>query len=446
MRIIIAGTSSGVGKTSITIGLMKALKDRGFSVQGFKCGPDYIDPTYHTYVTGRPSRNLDSWMLTENQIIQVLNNASRDADISIIEGVMGYYDGKEAKTNQGSTAEISQLTNTPVLLIVDCWAMARSAAAVVKGFQSMSGGEQIVGVIANRVGGTGHYQIVKDAIEQECGIPVVGYLENNRDLMLPERHLGLIPAIEQGNLDIYFEKLGKVLEETINIDRIIQLTTDVKPLPKEEFPNMFSLKEEKVTIAVAKDAAFHFYYEENIELLQAKGAKIIYFSPLADETIPSEANGLYIGGGFPEVFAEALSEKTIAKTAIKQAIETGMPTIAECGGFMYLSESIQTTGGVSYPMVGIIPGSVEMRSHLVEIGYREVVGEACNPFFPGDKVKGHVYHYSSFTPRADIQKAYEPAGYHVHEVIAGYTHLHFLSCLDLVDRWIEKCLAFKSEK
>jgi cobyrinic acid a,c-diamide synthase len=323
--------------------------------------------------------------------------------------------------------------------------MARSAAAVVKGFQSMSGGEQIVGVIANRVGSIGHYHIVKDAIEQECGIPVVGYLVHNEELNLPERHLGLIPAIEQGNLDDYFEKLGKAVEETIQIDQLIELARHVEPLAVDRLANVPSATDApKVTIAVAKDSAFHFYYEENIELLQAKGARITYFSPLNNEEIPTDANGLYLGGGFPEVFSKKLSLNSKAKHSIKKAIEQGMPTIAECGGFMYLCKSIETTDGSTLPMVGIIPGKVKMKNHLVEIGYREVKGEACNPFFAGEKVKGHVYHYSTFTPEATIQKAYDPAGYMEHGVIAGYTHFHFLSCPSLVDHWIQRCLDFKS--
>ncbi|MFD1739182.1 cobyrinate a,c-diamide synthase [Bacillus salitolerans] len=440
MRIAIAGMSSGVGKTSITIGMMKAFIDRGLTVQGFKCGPDFIDPSFHTHVTGRPSRNLDSWLLTASQLNNVLQHGSKDAAISIIEGVMGYYDGKEPTSNIGSTAEICQITNTPVLLVVDCWAVARSAAAIVKGFQMMKGGEMIVGVIANRVGSKGHYFLVKQAIEEECGVPVIGYLLHDSSFEMPERHLGLIPVVEQGNLDTLIGKLGQAVSETIDLDQILLLAEKKQP---EVSINIFEMIPKlDITIAVARDAAFHFYYEDNIQLLMARGANIVYFSPLNNEEVPPGASGLYLGGGFPEVFARELSNNDRTKASIQHLLEEGMPAIAECGGFMYLAESIETDEGV-FPMVGIFKGTVKMNHQLVEIGYREVMGSPQNPIFSNSLVKGQVFHHSSFTPLESIKPAYDPNGYQIHQTIAGYVHFHFLSCPRIIDRWLVNAQLFK---
>ena len=306
-RVVIAGTGSSVGKTTFTIGIMAALQQKGYVVQGFKCGPDYIDPTYHTAVTGRASRNIDSWMFDDEAVRDIVARASKNADIAVIEGVMGFYDGKSPLEDTGSTADISVITKSPVVLIVNCASMARSVAAVVKGFQTLSDKPNIVGVIANQVGSISHYHIVQAAIEQECGIPVLGYLKREPDIDVPSRHLGLIPAIERGELSDFFKKLGMLIAETVDIDRLVSLIN--API-LEETSHLFDVQRDAdVCIAIAKDAAFNFYYEENLELLKARGAKLVYFSPLANEEVPKEANGVYIGGGFPEEFAELACTK-----------------------------------------------------------------------------------------------------------------------------------------
>lgn len=450
-RIVIAGTGSGVGKTTLSIGLMAAFKKRGLKVQGFKCGPDYIDPTYHTTVTERPSRNLDSWMLSHDTVKEVFVKGSAGADLSIIEGVMGFYDGKEATSNRGSTAEISQLTQSPVLLVVNCQSMARSAAAVVKGFQTFSDGIHVVGVIANKVGSEGHFRLVQEAVEQECGIPVIGYLKRTDQIEIPERHLGLIPSVERGELDGLFDRLAELVEETIDLDQLLQLA-EAPILPVSS--SLFASRSEKsvVRIAIAKDAAFHFYYPENIELLEAYGAECLTFSPLAGEPIPEGVDGLYIGGGFPEEFAAELAEKTDVMDSIRSAISAGMPTLAECGGFMYLTEELETTDGRQFPMVGIIPGRVKMQKKLAALGYREVTGNE-NNFLLGanEQAKGHEFHYSTFEPKTDISPAYESKGlrgtkmegYVLGNLTAGYTHLHFASNPNMVKHWINRCLEGK---
>ncbi|MGG4493619.1 cobyrinate a,c-diamide synthase [Brevibacillus reuszeri] len=446
-RIVIAGTGSGAGKTTVTIGLMAALKRKGHTVQGFKCGPDYIDPTYHTAVTGRASRNLDSFMLSHDIVKEIFVRGSAGADISIIEGVMGMYDGKEATSDKGSTAEISILTESPVILVVNCQSMARSAAAIVKGFQLLNPQARIVGVIANKLGSDGHYKIIKAAIEQECGIPVVGYLKRENELEIPERHLGLVPSVERGELSPLFDNLADLIGETVNLELIWELAK-AKPLQAE--PKLFAPQEvaAAVTIAVAKDPAFHFYYPENLELLEAYGAKLAFFSPLAGEGVPDHADGLYIGGGFPEEFAAQLSQNEEVLNSVRNAIQKGLPTLAECGGYMFLTEAIVTTDGERYPMVGRIPGQVTMQKKLAALGYREVRGKEGN-FLIGteEQAKGHEFHYSTYSTEAELPHAYEtkglrgtkPEGYAEGNLVAGYTHLHFGSNPELVKRWLNRC-------
>ncbi|KKI90311.1 cobyrinic acid a,c-diamide synthase [Bacillus sp. SA1-12] len=452
-RLVIAGVSSGVGKTTITIGLLSALKQRGLNVQGFKCGPDYIDTTFHSAVTGRPSRNLDSWMFSKDVLKEVFINGSDSADISIIEGVMGFYDGKTALSNQGSTAEISMLLDCPTILIVDCSKMARSAAAMVKGFQLLEPDVNIVGVIANKVGSMGHFQIIKEAVEQECGIPVCGYLLENTSIQMPERHLGLIPSIEHGDLTSLFDQLANLVEETIDLDLLVELSKQ-KPLKKDPAKSIFKKRKLKdVKLAIAKDRAFNFYYQENLELLEAYGAECIYFSPLSGEAIPDEADGLYIGGGFPEQFAADLANQVEVKNSIKRRILKGLPTLAECGGYMYLAKTIETIDGSVYPMVGVIPGTIKMGKKLAGFGYREVSGNHDNYLLLNKfTARGHEFHYSSYHESEPLPFAYHTKGSFsegvdgclTNNVIAGYTHLHFASCPELVENFIRKCLEVKN--
>lgn len=449
-RFVLAGTGSGVGKTTFTIGLMKALQNKGKVVQGFKCGPDYIDPTYHTTVTGRVSRNIDSWMFSQEAVRDIVARASMDADVAIIEGVMGFYDGKSPLSDEGSAADISVITESPVILIVNCASMARSVAAVVKGFQLLSDKPNIVGVIANQVGSVGHYEIAKAAIEQECGIPVIGYLKREKGIDIPSRHLGLVPAIERGELDSFFDKLGSLMAETIDLDQLLNLTK--APILQETGQLFAEELSQNICVAVAKDAAFNFYYEENLALLRAKGATLQYFSPLANEAVPVEADGLYIGGGFPEEFAEALANNVEAKNSIREAISKGLPTLAECGGFMYLTEAITNNDGIRFDMVGVIPGEVAMQTKLAALGYREIFGTQHNFLIGTDEVaKGHEFHYSTYsgthnTPAYQTKGRFgkKQEGYQEGNLVAGYTHFHFVSNPKLVDNWLAACKKVKN--
>lgn len=448
-RMVIAGTGSGVGKTTLTIGVMAALMKKGLTVQGFKCGPDYIDPSYHTAVTKRASRNLDSWMLTKDLVLDIFTHGSQGSDISIIEGVMGFFDGKSPETNEGSTAEISMITKSPVLLVVNCESMARSAAAIVKGFQLFAEGPNIAAVIANKVGSEGHFHLVKKAIEQECHVPVIGYLKRELDIEIPERHLGLIPTLERGELDSFFDKLGTLVSETVDIDRLLELAV-AERLEASRKSSIFEKQSEHlVKVAVAKDSAFNFYYPENLEIMEAKGIKIVYFSPLADEEVPDDVDGLYIGGGFPEEFAQVLACNLKAKRSVKLAIEGGLPTLAECGGFMYLTEFIETTDKKKFEMAGVIPGSVHMQTKLAAVGYREITGQNGNFILEDMSARGHEFHYSTFQAlEENVPYAYKTIGmrgvnkegYLLHNLAAGYTHFHFASCPEMVENWMKKCL------
>jgi cobyrinic acid a,c-diamide synthase len=456
-RIVVAGTGSGVGKTTLTLALMAAYRKRGLRVQGFKCGPDYIDPTYHTEVTGRASRNLDSWMTDEAAVREIFAKGAEDADLSIIEGVMGFFDGKNPTDNTGSTAEISRIVESPVVLVVDCHSMARSAAAVVKGFQWFDPGVTIAAVLANGVGSEHHYRLIQTAVEQECGIPTAGYMLRESGIEIPERHLGLVPSIGRGEMDGLFGALAAAAERTIDLQLLLELS-EVQPIAVER--KLFAARTvksesegaEPVKIAVAKDAAFHFYYPENLELLEAAGAECVYFSPLAGDRVPEDADGLYIGGGFPEEFARALAADEDVKASVRSFAASGKPVVAECGGYMYLTEAIVTTAGVTYPMVGAVPGQVRMQKKLAALGYREVTGKEGNFLLgPGDKARGHEFHYSVYENEDTAEPAAHAAyrsegmmgvkdeGWAAGSVMAGYTHLHLASSPGLAERWVAHC-------
>jgi len=308
----------------------------------------------------------------------------------------------------------------------------------------------IVGVIANQVGSVGHYEIAKAAIEQECGIPVIGYLKREEGIDIPSRHLGLVPAIERGELDTFFDKLGSLMAETIDLDQLLELTK--APVLQESGQLFAEQPSQNICIAVAKDAAFNFYYEENLNLLRAKGAELQFFSPLANEPVPADADGLYIGGGFPEEFADILAKNSNAKQSIREAVAKGLPTLAECGGFMYLTEAITNSNGDRYDMVGVIPGEVAMQTKLAALGYREIFGTQHNFLIGTDEeAKGHEFHYSKYsgshnTPAYETKGRFgnKQEGYQAGNLVAGYTHFHFVSNPKLVDNWLTACKKVKN--
>ncbi|MFC4077808.1 cobyrinate a,c-diamide synthase [Salinithrix halophila] len=452
-RLVIAGTGSGVGKTTVTLGLMAAFARRLKAVQGFKIGPDYIDPSYHTVVTGRPSRNLDTWMMPPEHMKEIFLRGSAGADLSLIEGVMGMYDGKDPLSDEGSTADIAIRLESPVILVVNIHSMARSAAAVVLGYQRFTPRVRVAGVIVNRAGSEGHYRLAKAAIEQECGIPVVGWLKRDEGLAIPERHLGLVPAMERGELDPLFETLADSVEKTVDLEALLGLAEEA-PLLEEGSQSLFeprqvSTEEAPPVIAVARDAAFNFYYPENFDLLQLYGAELRFFRPLEGEEVPEDADGLMIGGGFPEEFTDRLAREERVKESVRNAIKKGLPTFAECGGYMYLCEKLVTAKGKEYPMVGVIPATVQMKGRLAALGYREVRALSDTILLEkGETARGHEFHYSSLTHHqphppfayeSQGRRGLHSEGFAKENLLAGYTHLHFASNPLMVKRWLELC-------
>lgn len=495
-RLVIAGTGSGSGKTTVTLGLMRAFARRGLNVQGFKCGPDYIDPAYHTAVTGRPSRNLDSWMTSSDYLREYFLHASAEADLSVIEGVMGLYDGKEDTALTGSTAEIAILTASPVLLVVDVRSMGRSAAAIVLGFRQLEPQVRIAAVLVNRCGSEGHYRLVKAAIEAACGIPVIGWLPRDSGLDIPERHLGLLPAVERGELAPLFDRAADMLEQGTDLERLLELAAAAPAAPalrahpvaaeQEALPACVQTPDQQVrpltyeadqcksavqiihktqagpaepspVIAVARDAAFNFYYADNLELLAREGAKLVYFSPLSGEGIPPEADGIYIGGGFPEEFAAGIAANQLFLGGLRSAAAAGMPLYAECGGYMVLARSLTDRNGTVHEMAGIVPAHTVMQERRAALGYREVTAlHDCLLLKQGERLRGHEFHYSvmSYPDREARTYAYEskgrggsqPEGYISGSIMAAYAHIHLASHLPAAARLVAACRTYRGRK
>lgn len=447
-KILIAGSYSGVGKTTISLGLMKALSKRGKKVQPFKVGPDYIDPMYHRFVTGEWSRNLDSYMLDDEQIKFVFKNSSEGKDISVIEGVMGLYDGIGTEINKHSTSQMSKILKSPVILVIDGKGMGASAGAMVLGYKQLDKDVEIVGVIANNVRTQRHYNIIKESIERFCGIEVLGYLPPDENVSVESRNLGLFPSNEIEDLERKVNTIADEMEKHIDIDRIIELSESENVTSSFEL-NMFSedpevraLAEGK-TVAVAYDKAFNFYYPDNIDLFKEIGANIITFSPINDEEIP-EADLLYMGGGFPEVFAEELEKNVSMRKSIKKAHDEGLAIYAECGGLMYLGDSLVDMDGKKHEMVGAISGYSEIKKGLRRFGYCIATAKEDNLIsYKGQEMSGHEFHSSEFYSDLDtaftMKKVVEDevvdeweGGYYVNNTLASYLHIHFYNNLSMV--------------
>lgn len=436
-RLVIAGTHSGVGKTTVTLALLAALKARGRLVQPFKAGPDFIDPGHHTAATGRPSRNLDGWMLGEAVNREIFARAAAGKDISIIEGVMGLFDGSSPVNEIGSTAELAKQLAAPVLLVIDGSAMARSAAAMASGYAKFDSGLRVAGVLFNRVGSEGHYRLLKEAVEAETNLAVVGYLKPDPSVTVSDRHLGLVTAIEQGSTKFY-DQLAKAAAETIDLDRVKALAESAGELPSSSVaPAMTRRTERPVRIGVAYDQAFCFYYPENLELLEAEGAELVRFSPLNDHALP-EVELLYLGGGYPELYGERLSGNAAMRRAIRSFAERGGVIYAECGGMMYLTQAIRDFDGRSHEMVGMFPAEAVMRKPGLTLGYRTMeCSQRCILGDSGVVVRGHEFHYSTLVPKGPLHyaclltdaqgNAKGRDGLIAGNALALYTHLHFAS-------------------
>jgi cobyrinic acid a,c-diamide synthase len=442
--VVIAGPSSGVGKTTIALGLMAAFRRRGLTVQPFKCGPDFIDTGHHARVCGRPSRNLDGWMLSGDTNRALLAQHAKAADIAIIEGVMGLFDGAR-DSGEGSTAALAKHLGLPVLFVVDASTMAASVAALVRGFESFDTGVRVAGIVFNKVAGRGHYDLLSDALKRAGCAPALGYLPFDPSFSIPERHLGLLTADEEALSRDALDRLSARVAESIDLDRVLDISAHET---RYQAPTSFSREGGTATrIAIARDRAFCFYYEDNLDALRAAGAQIVEFSPLADSALPPGTDAVYIGGGYPELYAAELSANLSMRNALTQFMGSGGPTYAECGGLMYLARYLRLKDGQSFPMVGVLPFGTVLTDRLVRFGYTEVSFTSdCLLGLAGATARGHSFHYSTIDGVPDVACAYRVRstlsgvdsleGYVVGSVLASYIHLHFLSTPDLSTHFV----------
>jgi cobyrinic acid a,c-diamide synthase len=455
-RVIIAGTQSGVGKTTLTIGLMGALKKTGYRVQGFKVGPDYIDPSYQNVVTGRLSENLDLWLAPKDQIVESFRRAIKGADIAVIEGVMGLFDGATGLDETGSTSQIAKILNCPVLLVIDAHNMVRSSAAIALGFKTFDRKVKIKGIILNNVAGITHANWCRDAIEVTTGLPVVGWLPVNCNVRLPERHLGLIPTPEKQNQNV-FEEITQFIQANVNIGKVVTIAKSVKHLPRPKtsiYPKRRLKKD--VKIGVAFDESFNFYYPSNLSILESYGGEIIRFSPMHDKKLPEDIDGLYIGGGFPEMFLEELEDNQSMRTAISVAVEKGMPVYAECAGLMYLTKAITDFGGRKYDMVDALEGKTIMTNKTLVTYSLASVQKPNILCSVGLKIRGHEFHNSVIADIPNEAKfAYKMIegegikdkqdGWIKNKVLASYMHISFAQDQTIAKTFLNEARVFAKE-
>ncbi|HXZ87539.1 MAG TPA: cobyrinate a,c-diamide synthase [Candidatus Binataceae bacterium] len=453
-RVVIGGGSSGAGKTTATVALIGALRGRGLTVAPFKCGPDYLDPSYHARAAGRTSHNLDGWMMGREAAIATFVRASRDADIAVIEGMMGLYDGATPTSEEGSTAEIAKWLGAPVLLTIDAGGIARSVGAIAGGFAGFDREVRLAGVLCNRVGGQGHLDLLRAASTE---IPVVGGLPQNSAAAFPERHLGLFSADESNVPAESIEAWGRIAAEWFDLDAILAIARGTPALaPAEAEASLSRPARPRCRIGVAYDEAFHFYYEYNLALLQALGAEIERFSPAHDPELP-RVDGLYFGGGYPEIAAPALSSNRAMLAAVRDFAHRGSPVYAECGGLMYLAEGIRALDGRSFPMAGVIPGQAVMRDRLQALGYAEVETRAPSMLGPaGTRWRGHQFRYSVLEPAPPLEferlftvvprwggEAFNE-GYRTGNVVASYVHAHWASNPAVAAAFVSACASAQS--
>jgi len=454
---IIAGTSSGSGKTTLTLAFLAALAARGYHLAPFKVGPDFIDPGHHTRVTGVTSRNLDGWMLRKEYNQALFTRCSRNAEIAVVEGVMGLYDGYDGRSDDGSTAQMAKWLDLPVLLVVDARSMARSAAALVQGFERFDPEVRFAGVVFNRIGSPRHLTYLQEALEGNVRMPCLGGIPRDAAIGIPERHLGLHTADDHPLESEAIARLAALVEKHVAVDRLMAMLENpnlVDSPPVDAAMN----GTDPVRIGVARDPAFCFYYLENLELLTKNGAEIVFFSPLSDHHLPEDIHGLYFGGGYPELHPARLSENTSLRETVRKHCHAGMPIYAECGGFMYLCDRLTDVKGRTYSMAGCFPFGTHMLNRRKALGYREIRLAEPSPLGPAGLVgRGHEFHYSELSeteavvptvydtiPRSGDRRSAE--GYRIHNTLGSYIHLHFGSNPDMARHFVDSCRRFKTER
>jgi cobyrinic acid a,c-diamide synthase len=459
-RIIVAGVASGVGKTTIATGLMAALAARGLRVQGYKVGPDYIDPTYHRAATARPSYNLDSWLSSPALVRQRFGAGMRDADMAVIEGVMGLFDGRKQTRDTASTAEMARLLNAPVVLVIDVSHMGQSVAAVVHGFQHLDPDVRLAGVILNKVASRDHEATLRYALAEWTNVPVLGAIRRDASLTIPGRHLGLVPAAETA---IEVQKVGRVIEEVVDVEEVLRVAHAAGQLPPPPMQEGYAselaalsvkleLTSAHIRIGLALDKAFSFYYPEMLEVLADLGVEIVPFSPLQDKKLPEDIDLLYLGGGFPEVFAEQLAENTEMLTDVRVAVQRGVPLYAECGGYMYLGKICIDANGKGHKLVGALPYTFRMGTERAQVGYREVTTLRDTLMAPaGTQLRGHEFHWSRIVePLLEERAAYRVEGrdmicegYASETLLASYIHIPLAANLRVLERLLRICLFYR---
>ncbi|MRR54319.1 MAG: cobyrinate a,c-diamide synthase [Deltaproteobacteria bacterium] len=465
---VIAAPMSGSGKTTVTLGIMECLKRRGLNVAPFKVGPDFIDPGWHRLVTGRPSVNLDGWMCPEQFVRETFAIHSQGADLAVIEGVMGLFDGRNGVSEEGSTAQVAKILASPVILVVDAKSQARSAAALVQGFVNFDSQVRIAGVIFNNVGSANHARILREALAaSEPEVKVLGCIPRDESLRIPSRHLGLVTAEENPLSEKFLDSLAALIGAHLDLDRLLSLSSRGQAYtPDKTIVRYLDLEkaEKIVKLAVARDAAFCFVYEDNLRLLRGAGAEIVEFSPLTDAQLPPGISGIYLPGGYPELFAAELSANQSLIEEIRMAIESGMPVYAECGGFIYLTEGVRCQAATTEkpvdhrqdlsPFVGIFPVTTRMLPRRKALGYREALFTADSLLGPaGTVARGHEFHYSEMAEMPhEVERQYQVSksgaviaaeGYRYRNCLASYLHLHFGSCPEMADAFVKNCATFK---
>ncbi len=459
-RLVIAGVHSGVGKTTLSLGLLRALSNRGFLVQPFKVGPDYIDPGLHAQACGVKSHNLDSWMGTAEVVKAVFAKNAVRADIAIIEGVMGLYDGANNNRLAGSTAELALLLKAPVVLVVNVQGMAQSATALIKGYMDYEPQLNLAAVVLNNASEY-HQTVLKKQLEEELGIKVLGCLPRQNDIRMPSRHLGLLPAEENSELQMAIAGMAQLVEQYIDVEAVVQMAQAAEPLsasPQDCFSPARNeqIASRSIRIGVAQDNAFTFYYQDSLDYLEEMGAQIVSFSPLNDVGLP-EVDGLYMGGGFPEMFLAQLAENHTMLSAIQIARQENMPIYAECGGFLYLSETIRDFAGKVWPAAGIIPAQACLGQSLAGLGYIEARLEQDSILGnKGELLRGHEFHYSTVSGLDENNSAYQLRGgkglpgrldgYVEGNLLASYVHLHLRSNPAAADKFMKACMKYKERK
>lgn len=439
-RLVIAATHSGAGKTTITCGIIAALRQRGLKVQAYKVGPDYIDTGFHEIASGRPAQNLDSWLVGKDKLAEIFYATANDADIAIIEGVMGLYDG--GRGGISSTAEIAKILNAPVILVIDAKSAGTSVAATALGFREFDKDLNLAGVILNRIGSASHEKIIVDALEK-IGMKNFGSVRRDNEIILPSRHLGLVQATEN-NFDV--DKFAEKICAQINLDELLTLAEKFSTVNKI-FLQVTNSKF-KAKIGVARDEAFSFYYAESLRELEKLGAEIIFFSPLHDEILP-KVDGLIFGGGYPEMYAAQLEGNKKIRLAIKQATENGLPIFAECGGYMYLMNFLTDFDGKIFKMCGVIPNQAVMTDKLQMVGYVNATLERdCIIGKRGDRIHAHEFHFSKEVGNSaknifacEKLRTGEKyfAGYANENIVASYLHIHFAGCPNAAKNFLTNC-------